>query len=417
MTKTVAKIDGERLWQDLLALGALTEPDRPYTRRSFTPMFDAGRAQLRAWMEEAGLAVHVDAAGNLIGRLEGLDAGAGTIALGSHSDTVSAGGRFDGIAGVLAALAVARAITRSGLQPRHSIEVIDFLAEEPSAFGLSCIGSRGITGELDSGMLAMVDPAGRVLADAIGAIGGDTTRIGKARRTDIAAFLELHIEQGPVLETEQIDIGVVSAIVGIRRIEICFVGQAAHAGTAPMNLRRDAAYAGALMLVGIRERAEQLAVPGAPYFVATVGIFEAKPGGSNVVSGECRIVIDVRSSDAAATDGFTDYLERESVAVAARARVERTELKILSDGVPAQCDPSLRGTIHDASAHLGYSVREIASGAGHDAAFMAAICPSAMIFIPCLKGMSHTPDEYSTSEQLAAGAEVLLETVVRLDAS
>lgn len=412
-----AAIDGDRLWADLMALGALTEPDRPYTRRSFTPLFAAGRTFLTEKLEAAGLAVRIDAAGNLIGTLPGSVPGLPAIAIGSHSDTVPAGGRFDGVAGVVAALEVARAFAESGERLRHPIEVIDCLAEEPSAFGLSCIGSRGMVAKLDAAMLAMTDPAGRVLADALAEVGGDPSRVADAHRTDLAAFLELHIEQGPVLEAGKIDIGVVTAIVGIRRIEIAFEGAAAHAGTAPMDLRRDAAYAGALLLVKIRERAEALAAAGEGYFVATVGIMDVWPGGSNVVPGRCRLVVDVRSSDPALADRFAAMLDGDSLAAAATARVVRSGMAVLSDGLPAICAPELRAAITESAAALGYSAIDIASGAGHDAAFMAAICPSAMIFIPCLGGMSHTPDEYAEPGELAAGTAVLLETVRRIDAT
>ncbi|WP_157218010.1 Zn-dependent hydrolase [Flavisphingomonas formosensis] len=414
-TPQKADIDAARLWDDLIALGTITEPGKPYTRRSFTPLFQEGRDFLRGRLEAAGLAVRIDAAGNLIGRLEGSEPGLPAIAMGSHSDTVPAGGRFDGIAGVIAAIEVARAIRESGTLLRHPVEVIDCLAEEPSAFGLSCIGSRGMVAKLDDAMLAMTDADGRVLADALRAVGGDPERIAEAQRDDLAAFLELHIEQGPVLEAERIPIGVVTAIVGIRRIEIRFEGQAAHAGTAPMHLRRDAAYAGALTLARIRERAEALAAAGEGYFVATVGIMEVWPGGSNVVPGRCRIVVDIRSSDPALTDRFAAGLDADSRAAADMAKVERAEFAILSDGVPAVCDPLLRETIRDAADACGQAAIDIASGAGHDAAFMAAVCPAAMIFIPCLRGMSHTPEEYSTPEELAAGTAVLLETVLRLD--
>jgi len=410
-----ARIDAARLWDDLIALGAITEPDKPYTRRSFTPLFHKGRDFLKDRLEAAGLAVRTDPAGNLIGRLEGSVPTLPVIAMGSHSDTVPAGGRFDGIAGVIAAIEVARAIQEAGTRPRHPIEVIDCLAEEPSAFGLSCIGSRGMVAKLDDAMLAMTDADGRLLGDALRETGGDPARIAQAQRNDLAAFLELHIEQGPVLEAEGIPIGIVTAIVGIRRIEIRFEGQAAHAGTAPMHLRRDAAYAGALTLVRIRERAEALAAAGQDYFVATVGIMEVWPGGSNVVPGRCRIVIDIRSSNPVLTDRFAAGLDTDSHAAADMAKVDRTEFALLSDGVPALCEPLLRETIREAAKACGQATIDIASGAGHDAAFMAAVCPSAMIFIPCLRGMSHTPDEYSTPEELAAGTAVLLETVLRLD--
>jgi N-carbamoyl-L-amino-acid hydrolase len=268
---------------------------------------------------------------------------------------------------------------------------------------------------LDDGMLAMTSADGRILADALIDVGGDPARIRSARRENLAAFLELHIEQGPVLEDRGVDIGVVTAIVGIRRIEISFSGEAAHAGTAPMHLRRDAGYAGAITVARVRERAELLAASGDAYFVATVGILELDPGGSNVVPGRCRLVVDARSSDTGMMDQFTAWLDDDSRETASIARVERTDMTNLSDGRPAGCDPRLRALLTGAADKLGLSSIEMASGAGHDTAFMAKVCPSALIFIPCLRGMSHTPDEYSTPGQLTAGAAVLLETVLAID--
>lgn len=412
---SIPVLDGDRLWSDLMELGRLTEPGRPYTRRSFTPEFDAGRAFLTRQLEAAGLVVRIDPAGNLIGCLPGADPALGTIAVGSHSDTVQAGGRFDGVAGVIAALEMARAVAESGTRLRHALEVIDFLAEEPSDFGLSCIGSRGMTAMLTPAMLAMTDPSGRRLDDALRAIGGDPERVNEAERDDLAAFLELHIEQGPVLEQDGVSIGVVTAIVGIRRIEVVFTGEAAHAGTAPMHRRRDAAYAGALAIAMVRERAEALASAGLGYFVATVGIVEVLPGGSNVVPVRCRLVIDARSSDQALTARFAEELAEGTLKIAEKARVERTSFEILSDGLPARCDPGLRSHLHNASATLGLSAINIVSGAGHDAAFLARICPSAMIFIPCLRGMSHTPHEWAERQAVTDGASVLLEAVLRFD--
>lgn len=410
----MAHVNQERLWDDLMAIAAITEPDRPWTRRSFSPMFLRGRAFLRERLDGAGLHVRIDAGGNMIGRLDGHEPGLPTIAMGSHTDTVPAGGRFDGVAGVIAALEAARVLAEEG-GICHPIEVIDCLGEEPSDFGPSCIGSRGIAAELTPHMLTMTDASGRTLSDALVEVGGDPHRIAEARRKDLAAFLELHIEQGPVLEAEAVDLGIVTAIVGIRRIEIEFSGEAAHAGTTPMNLRRDAGYAGALTIVRIREIAEKFASKKKAYFVATVGIAELKPGGSNVVPGLCHMVVDVRSSDVALTEAFMETLASDTLEIAINAQVQRTRLEVLSDGAPAICDTRLRAIIAAASSSLGRSAIPMASGAGHDAAFMARICPAAMIFIPCLKGISHNPGEYTSSGQLAIGTEVLLETVRRLD--
>jgi N-carbamoyl-L-amino-acid hydrolase len=414
---TPRNLDTERLWRELMALGEITEPSLPYTRRSFSPMYDEGRAFLKIQMRAAGLKVRVDEGGNLIGRLEGADPTLPAIVLGSHSDTVPAGGRFDGVAGVVAALEVVRTLAESGEALRHPVEVIDFLAEEPSPFGVSCIGSRAIAGMLPAEMLAMTDERGRTLADGVRAVGGVPERIADARRSDIAAFLELHIEQGPILEAEQLDVGVVTSIVGIRRLEIQFTGTAAHAGTAPMDMRRDAGFAGALAAVKVRERAEALSRSGEAYFVATVGIVEVKPGGSNVVPGECRLVIDARSSDHSVIERFTSLIETDSLDAARIAHVDRSDLLILSDGIPAACAPAVQEALQQSAAALGLTQRQIASGAGHDAAFLARVCPVGMLFIPCLDGRSHTPAEWATSGQVGAGAAVLLAAVRRLDAS
>ncbi len=207
-----------------MALAEITDPARPYTRRSFSPLFLEGRAWLAKRFAEAGLATRIDAAGNLIGRIEGAVPERGVIAVGSHSDTVPSGGRFDGIAGVAAGLEIVRSLQQSGIRLDHTIEVIDFLAEEPSEYGLSCIGSRGMVGALDERMLALTESGGETLRDGLRRVQGDPDRLGDARRDDIVAFLELHIEQGIVLESQKLDIGIVTSIVGIRRIEIVFDG-------------------------------------------------------------------------------------------------------------------------------------------------------------------------------------------------
>ena len=200
MMKTNLPLDADRLWADVMALAEMTDPARPYTRRSFTPLFLEGRTWLARRFAEAGLSTRIDTAGNLIGRLEGRNPALGVIAIGSHSDTVPAGGRFDGIAGVATGLEIVRALRDADVRPQHTLEIIDFLAEEPSEYGLSCIGSRGMTGALDGKMLDLTEPGGEKLRDALRRVGGDPDRLDRAKRDDIRAFLELHIEQGIVLE-------------------------------------------------------------------------------------------------------------------------------------------------------------------------------------------------------------------------
>jgi N-carbamoyl-L-amino-acid hydrolase len=408
-------VDADRLWDDIMALATISDPERPYTRRSFTPLYRQGREWLTRRFAEAGLEVRIDAAGNLIGRRAGADSGLKAIVLGSHSDTVPSGGRFDGIAGVIAALETARSLKNAGVVLRHPLEVVDFLAEEPSEFGLSCVGSRGMAGALEPSMLALKGPGNEPLADALRRVGGDPSRLAEAKREEVGAFLELHIEQGLVLESEGVDVGVVTSIVGIRRMEIAFEGEADHAGATPMNLRRDALVAAARTVDSVRRAADALATEGGDYFVATVGILDVSPSASNVVPGLSRLIIDARSTSPEMTGRFVERIDRESADHARAAGVRRTRFTVLSDAPPAACDPPLRAELRHAVQRLGLSARELASGAGHDAAFMTRICPAAMIFTPCRAGKSHAPEEWADREALAAGAAVMFETVRAID--
>ena len=415
MPKTNLPLDADRIWADVMSLADITDPARPYTRRSFTALFLEGRAWLAQRFSDAGLSTRIDAAGNLIGRLEGSNPTLGVIAIGSHSDTVPAGGRFDGIAGVATGLEIVRAFRDAGLRPQHTIEVIDFLAEEPSEYGLSCIGSRGISGALDDRMLDLKEPGGEKLRDALRRVGGDPDRLDQARRSDIRAYLELHIEQGIVLESRSLDVGIVTSIVGIRRFEIIFQGEADHAGATPMALRHDALVPAAHTVASVRRIADQLAVEGSGYFVATVGILDVDPSASNIVPGRCRLVVDVRTTAPELMQRFTDTVDRESLAHAAAAPVMRAPFTMLSDGPPTTCDANLREALRRGARDLGLGDIDLASGAGHDAVYMSRICPSAMVFIPCRAGKSHAPEEWADREAIAAGAAVIYQAVRELD--
>ena len=408
-------LDAERLWADVMALAAITDPNRPYTRQSFSPLFLEGRAWLARQFAAAGLAVRIDAAGNLIGRLGGENPELGVLAIGSHSDTVPSGGRFDGIAGVATGLEVARALRDASVRLDHSLEVIDFLAEEPSDYGLSCVGSRGMSGALAPQMLEMKEPGGETLGEALRRVGGNPDALSAARRADIKALLELHIEQGRVLEAQSLPVGIVTAIAGIRRVAITFEGAADHAGTIPMEMRHDALVAAANTVISVRRAAERLAGEGAGYFVATVGVLTVDPGAPNVVPAKCRMVIDIRTTVLALTERFTEAVERESAQHADNARVARSSLEILSDGPPVDCDVELRAKLKRSAGTLGLRSIELASGAGHDAAFMTRMCPSAMVFVPCRHGKSHTPEEWADRDAIAAGAAVILDTIKLLD--
>lgn len=393
-----------RIAADLEALAAITEPDRPWTRRAFSPLFDRGRDWLRNRFEQAGLAVGTDAGGNLLGIRCGSQPGRGMILLGSHSDTVPSGGRFDGIAGVVVALEVARALADRGVTLRHDLGVVDFLAEEVSVFGVSCIGSRAMAGVLPERWLDL-EHDGRSLARAIADVGGDPARI--AARDDIRAFLELHIEQGPVLESGWIDLGLVTAIAGITRVEIHVEGRADHAGTTPMGARIDALVAASRLVTEIEARATAQAAQGR-HFTATVGEFSIQPGAANVVPSSARMLIDARAEDRADMAAFLDWLRGRGDVMGAR-------VEVLSDNPPVPMDAGLVARLETAATAAGASHLRMVSGAGHDAAFMARLAPAAMVFVPCLGGRSHAPEEWAETDDIALGAEVLAQTVIALD--
>ena len=410
-----ARIDRDGLWADIIALGEITDPARPYTRRSFSALFLEGRDWLARRFCDAGLSTHIDVAGNLIGRREGTDPALGTIVIGSHSDSVPSGGRFDGMAGVIAGLAIARDLRAHGSARRLNLEVVDFLAEEPSEYGISCVGSRALAGKLSPANLALRNKQDETLETALTRMGGNPGRLDGAVRTDVAAAFELHIEQGPVLEARELDIGIVTSIVGITRIEITFQGTAGHAGTTPMTLRRDPLIAAAGLIGWISSTATTFAARGQGHFVATTGIVEVLPNASNVIPKTARIVIDVRSEDRELMEEFCRALDMQSLTAASAANVDRLGFDRLSDSMPAACDPVLRSLIRDSAEALACSSMEMASGAGHDTAFMSLIAPSAMVFIPCKGGRSHTPEEWTTIDQLAIGTEVVLDAVLRFD--
>lgn len=409
-------INKQRYWQQLMDLAQVTDPEQPYTRRSFSQRFLQGRDWLVARFREAGLTVSVDAAGNLIGRKSGSRADAKTIMLGSHSDTVPSGGRFDGIAGVLAALECAQALQQHGIVLQHHLEIVDFLAEEPSEWGISCVGSRGISGCLSQTLLDTRHPeSGETLADALRRMGGNPDTLHM--RDDIAAFLELHIEQGRVLEDEGVQIGVVSGIVGIIRLALTLSGQAAHAGTAPMHARQDTLCAAAEIIAFAEQLAKETAARGEGYLVATCGQLANYPNASNVVSGETRLIFDIRADRRGLMDAYADTLAEAAGSIALRRGLRLDECARMTDTHPTLCHPSLMAHIRAACDEGGYRWRDMPSGAGHDAAFLCRIAPGAMVFVPCVDGKSHCPEEWTHEHDLSCGIDVLMRTLLRLDAA
>ncbi|MFJ1254120.1 Zn-dependent hydrolase [Cupriavidus sp. CuC1] len=415
MMSAIPSINADRLWKRIQTLSLLTLPDQPWTRRAFSPQFVKSRAWLKAEFKAAGLEVRVDAAGNLIGRRAGKRKGLAPLVTGSHCDTVVGGGRFDGIAGVLAGLEVAQALHEADVHLDHPLEVIDFLSEEPSDFGASCVGSRGMCGLLAPAMLSSTNASGETLSSAIASAGGEPTRLRAPLRKfgDMAAFVELHIEQGPVLERMQLPIGVVTNIVGIRRSAIRVTGQPDHAGTTPMHIRKDALVGAAHIITEVFRRASA-AARGDSYVVATVGKVGVHPNMSNAVPGCVELTLEVRSDQLAVLQEFP-----EQVMAAAREELELlqlcAEMHTVSQSTPTDCSELVMDAASRAATDLGYSYTRMPSGAGHDAAYMSHLGPMGMIFIPCFNGRSHCAEEWIEPGQLTDGTRVLCQTLRLLD--
>jgi beta-ureidopropionase / N-carbamoyl-L-amino-acid hydrolase len=407
----------ERLSARVETLARFTRPETPWTRRAFSLLFSEARAWLRGEFAAAGLSVTQDAGGNLIGRRAGTGRRNKPIITGSHCDTVIGGGRFDGIIGVIAGIEVAQVLHEQGIALKHPLEVIDFLAEEPSDYGISCVGSRAFAGVLDAGMLASENAAGESLAAALLRIGGDPAALTVPLRGpgSTAAFVELHIEQGPVLEARGLPIGVVTNIVGIRRVLITVTGQPDHAGTTPMDIRRDA-LVGAARLI---DAAYRLAVnlSGKPhYVVATVGRIAMTPNVPNAVPGEVELMLEVRSDAAAVLNSFPQEVMAAVAGDLSTLRLSASMVEV-SRSNPTDCHPLVMNAIERAAASLGYTNMRLPSGAGHDAVYVARTGPMGMIFIPCRAGRSHCPEEWIDAQQLLDGARVLYETIRELDAT
>jgi N-carbamoyl-L-amino-acid hydrolase len=323
------------------------------------------------------------------------------------------GGRFDGIAGVISALEVARALDEAGIRLEHDLEIVDFLAEEVSIFGVSCIGSRGMTGQLPEGWLSRVSD-GRDLAEGIAQVGGRPGVLTQQKRPDIAGFLELHIEQGPVLEAAGEDIGIVTAISGITRIEVTVEGRADHAGTTPMDRRADALVAASQLVLDIRDAAAELAkTPG--HFAATVGEFRIEPNAANVVPSKAVLLIDGRAEIRADMEAFCRWLDGHVEKLAAAFGVTIAPPNRVSDNFPTPGDAGLLSALERACDRVGAKHRRMASGAGHDTAWIARVAPAAMIFVPCKEGRSHSADEWAENDDIALGAAVLFEAVREMD--
>jgi beta-ureidopropionase / N-carbamoyl-L-amino-acid hydrolase len=408
-------INWDRLWSRIEALSRLTDPDKPWTRRAFEDDFARGRTWLANEFEAAGLAVSIDAGGNLIGRIPGTQEGLGALVTGSHSDTVPAGGRFDGMLGLLAALEAAQCFREQNISLLHSLEVVDFLAEEPSDFGLSCIGSRSWAGVLSESDLRRTLQSGLMLASAIDSVGGRSQELHRPLRdqNSVAGYLELHIEQGLVLGERNAAIGVVTAIAGIRRYEVTVEGRADHAGTTPMSLRRDA-LVGAAEVIRAVERLACSRAADSPYLVATVGKLSVEPNAANAVPGTAKMILEIRSTDDTALDDFEQTLWQQFEGELLDRKL-RHRVVLQSKTSPTPCSGSIQAATEEASAAAGLASTRLPSGAGHDGVFVARLAPMGMIFVPCRDGRSHAPEEWAEPGDCANGTLVLAETLLRLD--
>ena len=410
-------INSDRLWSSVEQLAAFTEPEHPYTRRAFSELYIQSRDWLSKQFASAGLDVRIDAGGNLVGRLPGTDSSLKPIVTGSHSDTVPRGGRFDGIAGVLAGIEMAHSLSDSHVRLRHPFEVIDFLSEEPGEYDVSCIGSRAMVGKLDPKMLENLAPDDSTLGDGISRMGGKPDGLNKPIRkgNSISGFFELHIEQGPVLEAENIDIGIVTDIVGIRRVNLIVMGAADHSGTTPMALRKDALVGAAQIVAYVSDYARKNS-SDRTYLVGTIGKLNVIPNGSNVIPGEVAMTLEIRGNSDSALDAFSEKVISFSTNMCNEMKLALS-YDWVSRSDPRSCAPSIQTAIEQACRERGTTYRYMASGAGHDAAYMSRIGRSGMIFIPCLEGRSHCSEEWTSPAQLAVGTQILLDSILNLDKS
>ncbi|MBC57847.1 MAG: Zn-dependent hydrolase [Confluentimicrobium sp.] len=402
-----AEISPERLMARVASLGRIGAlAGGGVCRLALSDADKAGRDWLVAEMEALGLTVFIDAIGNIWGLRAGTGAGA-PVMIGSHIDTVATGGLYDGALGVLAGLEVVAALDGAGIETAMPIAVAAFTNEEGARFAPDMMGSGVYQGALDLDTMLATRAT-----DGGGVVGEELDRIGY-RGTDApitpAAYLELHIEQGPVLEQEGTRIGAVTGVQGIHWTEFTVHGQSNHAGTTPMALRRDAGQ----VATRIALAADRIAAELGPPQVATVGVFELSPGLINVVPEQARLTVDLRNTDGAALDAPTARLLAEARA-AAEAAGCTVEHRALARFAPVVFDEALVGKVAQAAAARQLSVKRMPSGAGHDAQMFAPDCPTAMIFIPSEKGLSHNVKEHSDKRDIVAGAQVLLDLVCDL---
>ncbi len=384
------------------------------TREVYTPTYRAALDRVAKWMRDAGLEVRLDAVGNLFGRWEGAEPDAPLVLTGSHVDTTLNAGRYDGVLGVLGAIEAVRLLQEAGTVPRRSIELVAWAGEEPR-FGTGCVGSRAAAGRLERADLdRLCDRDGTSMATALRDAGFDPDRLADAAidPATVHALVELHIEQGVVLETGGESIGVVTAIAAPHDFRLGFRGAATHAGATPMHLRRDA-LAGAAEAMTALERIVRASPSGTT--VGTVGAIRVRPGAINVVPGTAELDVDVRDSDLGARTQVVEDVLAAAREIAAQRRLE-LELTPIVEDVPVACEPGVVAAAEAAVRELGLPYRRMTSGAYHDAMVLGSRVPIGMIFVPSAGGVSHHPDEHTDAADLERGVRVLVGTLARLAA-
>lgn len=404
-------INADRLWDRLMQLSSIgTQEVGGITRLSFSPEERAAKDLVTGFMKEAGLSVREDEAGNLIGRKEGTNPNAPVVLIGSHLDSVPSGGNFDGPLGVLSGVEALQTMNEQGVETEHPIEVIAFTDEEGTRFGYGMIGSRGIAGLLKEDELVSRDEAGISIAEAMANVGLDPAQISKAAREpgSVKAYVELHIEQGKVLESRDLSVGIVSGVAGPLWLKFILEGEAGHAGATPMNMRKDPLAAAAEVMLVIERQAARQEIS-----VGTVGKLQVFPGGVNIIPGRVEFTLDLRDVDIQVRDQVEQAIMAEAEAICAKRGV-KLQVELLQRINPAVCSEEIRSAIQAACAAEGLETITLPSGAGHDCMQLTELCPVGMIFARSKDGISHNPAEYTSKEDCGNGAQVLYRTVLSL---
>ena len=399
---------GDEIVSRIAALAAISETPDALTRIFLTPEHRAAADLLLQWMREAGMAVHLDAIGNVCGRYEGARPGLPCLMLGSHYDTVRDAGKWDGPLGLITAISCVADLHMRNIRLPFAVEVTGFADEEGVRYASTLLGSRAVAGTFDESVLAVKDQAGVAMRDALTAFGLDPDHIGAAARArrELLAYIELHIEQGPVLEGLNLPVGVVTAISGATRLAVSLTGMAGHAGTVPMALRRDALTGASECIVEI----EEFCRTDPDGLVGTVGYIHAAPGATNVIPGQVSFTIDMRAPDDTHRKLAVADIVRRVEAIAKRRRLA-LQIDVTHENRSVPCAPWLRGQLSRAVTAEGFRVFELPSGAGHDGMAMIDIADVGMLFVRCRGGISHHPDEHVEVADADAGARVLLRMI------